>query len=48
MVMSPAGPRSKNDCAGEDKHQFTQTKMNCAGECRQQFTKKDGQREERE
>jgi hypothetical protein len=24
MVMSPMGPRSKNDCAGEDQHQFTQ------------------------
>jgi hypothetical protein len=23
MVMSPAGPGTKNDCAGEDQQQFT-------------------------
>jgi hypothetical protein len=25
MVMDPAGPRTKNDCAGEEQHQFTRT-----------------------
>jgi hypothetical protein len=25
MVMSPAGPGTKNDCAGEGQQQFTRT-----------------------
>jgi hypothetical protein len=26
MLVSPAGPGTKNDCAGKEQHQFTHTK----------------------
>jgi hypothetical protein len=32
-AASPTGPETKNDCAGEDQQQFTQTEPNCIWYC---------------